>query len=473
MQRKQFFDSREKVEIDLESFVPQDHPLRRVNRVLDLSFLRELTTHCYADGLGRPSIDPEVFFRMLLVAYLNNITKDRRLCEETHCNLAYRWFCRLPLKKAVPDHSSMTRTRDRLGEEIFARVFQKIVELCQQKGLVKEDCRVMTDATLIAADAALDSLVHNDPDQARQEAEALRGRTKTVDPPASRKISNQTHTSRTDPDASLAQKRGTPRHLKYKVHQTIDADSRVILDTEVTTGARHDNQPYVQQLQRVRDRYKITIREAIADRGYGSAAIIRTLQQQGIEATIPLWSSRVGNSKYLKGGLVYEKERDRFRCPQGKYLHPNPAICANHKRYASSAKDCRDCPMLSTCPTEAVKKFPHRRYVRRNVDQDLFEEVQARMRDPVFGGKMSERMWKSEGLFAEAKQNHGLSRARYRGRSKVQIQAYMSATAQNLKRLVKALLWWLLFWLSDRRSNITQLTQLANMPTLSTGPVDS
>jgi len=99
----------------------------------------------------------------------------------------------------------------------------------------------MTDATLIAADAALDSLVHNDPDQARQEAEALRGRTKTVDPPASRKISNQTHTSRTDPDASLAQKRGTPRHLKYKVHQTIDADSRVILDTEVTTGARHGN----------------------------------------------------------------------------------------------------------------------------------------------------------------------------------------------------------------------------------------
>ncbi|GAG06889.1 unnamed protein product, partial [marine sediment metagenome] len=195
--------------------------------------------------------------------------------------------------------------------------------------------------------------------------EALRGRTKTVDPPASRKISNQTHTSRTDPDASLAQKRGTPRQLKYKVHQTIDADSRVILDTEVTTGARHDNQPYVQQLQRVRDRYKITIREAIADRGYGSAAIIRTLQQQRIEATIPLWSRRVGNSKYLKGGLVYEKERDRFRCPQGKYLHPNPAICANHQRYASSTKDCRDCPMLSTCPTEAVKKFPHRRYVRR------------------------------------------------------------------------------------------------------------
>jgi transposase len=455
MQGKQFFDSREKVEIDLESFVPQDHPLRRVNRVLDLSFLRELTTHCYADGLGRPSIDPEVFFRMLLVAYLNNITKDRRLCEETHCNLAYRWFCRLPLKKAVPDHSSMTRTRDRLGEEIFARVFQKIVELCRQKGLVKEDCRVMTDATLIAADAALDSLVHNDPDQACQEAEALRGRTKTVDPPASRKISNQTHTSRTDPDASLAQKRGTPRHLKYKVHQTIDADSRVILDTEVTTGARHDNQPYLQQLQRIEQRCQITISETIADRGYGSAAIIRTLQQQGKRTFIPLWSGRVGNSKYLTSGLVYEKEQDRFRCPEGKYLSPNPANYENHKRYVSSSADCKVCPQASTCPARTRGSSPQR-FVLRSLDQDLFEEMQTRMRDPVFGEKMSERMWKSEGLFAEAKQNHGLSRARYRGRSKVQIQAYMSATVQNLKRLVKALLWWLLFWMSHRRSNITQ-----------------
>jgi hypothetical protein len=147
---------------------------------------------------------------------------------------------------------------------------------------------VMTDATLIAADAALDSLVHNEPEQARQEAEALSGRTKAVDLPASRTISNQTHTSRTDPDATLAQKRGTPRQLKYKVHQTIDADSCIILDTQVTTGARHDNQPYVTQLQRVREQHQIAIREATADRGYGSAAIIRKLQQQGIANYIPL-----------------------------------------------------------------------------------------------------------------------------------------------------------------------------------------
>jgi hypothetical protein len=211
----------------------------------------------------------------------------------------------------------------------------------------------------------------------------------------------------------------------------------VILDTEVTTGARHDNQPYLEQLRRVEERHKIRIREAIADRGYGSAAIIRCLQQQAIEATIPLWSGRVGNSKYLTGGLVYEKEQDRFRCPEGKYLTTNPAVGVKHKRYASSTADCRD------CPTESKKDAPLRRYIRRNVDQDLFEEVQARMRDPIFGEKMSERMWKIEGLFAEAKQNHNLARAKYRGRRKVQIQAYLIAIAQNLKRLVALVYYWL------------------------------
>jgi len=90
--------------------------------------------------------------------------------------------------------------------------------------------------------------------------------------------------------------------------------------------------------------------------------------------------------------------------------------------------------------------LPYKRYVRRSLDQDLFEEVQARMEEPGFRKKLSERMWKVECLFAEAKQNYGLARARYRGRSKVQIQAYLSATAQNLKRLVFLLYYWLVTW---------------------------
>ena len=456
MQGVQAFEPKTKANIDLESFVAEDHFLRRIDRVLDLAFVRELTAPRYAAQQGRPSIDPEVFFRMQLVAYFYGIAKDRRLCEEVRYNLAYRWFCRLSLEDAVPDHSSLTRIRDRLGEEVFEAVFRRIVAQCQQKGLVKERCRVMTDATLIAADASLNSLIHNDPGEAQKEEEAQRQRRGTIDGQAQRQLSNQTHRSRTDPDATLAQKQGTPRQLKYKVHQTIDADSRVILDTEVTTGARHDNQPYLAQLQRVRDQHKVTICEATADRGYGSAAIIRTLQEQAVTPCIPLWSGRVGNGKYLKSELVYEKEHDRFRCPAGNYLTPNPAVCANHKRYVSSSEDCRDCPLASTCPAKRRTSTSHQRLVKRSLDQDLFEEVLASMQETTFLERASERMWKCEGLFAEAKQNHGLARAKYRGRTKVQIQAYLIAIVQNLKRLLFPLYCWLL---SKRRSSRPSLAR--------------
>jgi hypothetical protein len=166
-----------------------------------------------------------------------------------------------------------------------------------------------------------------------------------------------------------------------------------------------DNQPYLAQLQRIEQRCQITILEAIADRGYGSAQIIRTLQEQGKRTFIPLWSGRVGNSKYLRGNLVYQKEHDRFQCPAGKYLTPTPAITENHKRYVASSADCRACAQASTCPARRSGSSP-KRFVLRSLDQDLFEEVQARMRDPTFRTRRSERMWKMEGLFAEAKQNH-------------------------------------------------------------------
>jgi transposase len=452
MQGRHAFEPKSRKTIDLESFVASDHYLRQVDRVLELSFVGELTAACYSRGKGRPSIDPEIYFRMLLVSYIYGITSDRRLCEEVRYNLAYRWFCRLSLEDDVPDHSSLSRIRDRLGEQIFEKVFRQIVDLCKQKGLVSEQCRVMTDATLIPADASLNSLVHNDPKEAKKEAKAQSRDRGMIGSSQQRRVTNQTHSSRTDPEATLAQKKGTPRQLKYKVHQSIDADSRVILDTEVTTGARHDNQPYLAQLGRIVEKYKIQIAEAIADRGYGSAAIIGTLQEQGTTTYLPLWSGRVGNSKYLKGEMVYEKEHDRLRCLAGKYLTPTPSVDKNYKRYVIDATNCTDCPHTAACSARA-KKQSRKRLVMRNMDQDLFEEVQAHMRDPTFRQRMSERMWKIEGLFAEAKQNHGLARARYRGRSKVQIQAYMSAMVLNLKRLVALFYCWLLWHFQSPRKS--------------------
>ena len=412
MQGRHVFQPQAETVINLESFVAQEHFLRKVHRILDLSFVQELTAPCYVEGLGRLSIDAEVFFRLLLVAHIYGIKSDRRLCDDVHHNLAYRWFCRLSLEDEVPDHSSLSRIRDRYGEEVFEAVFRQIVMLCKKKDLVHQECCVMTDATLIAADASLNSLVHNDSQQAEKEAEAQQRGRGMIDSSATRKVSNQTHTSRTDPDATLARKKGSSRQLKYKVHQSIDADSRVILDTYVTTGARHDNQPYLDQLQRIRDRYKLTIREATADRGYGSAAIIEALQGEGTKTYIPLWNTRTGGNSGSAVGLVYEREEDRIRCPADKYLYPSSGNYDNRKRYASLSGGCRECPHASTCPAKNRKKAPHTRFVLRPNDQDLFDEVQARMRDPTFRQKMSERMWKCEGLFARRSTDQRSRRSR-------------------------------------------------------------
>jgi transposase len=471
MQGLHTFDGWAKTEICLETFVPKDHFLRKVDRVLDLSFVRELTAPRYAASLGRPSIDPVVYFRIQLVGYLYGIRSERRLCEDVYCNLAYRWFCRLSPEDGVPDHSSFTNIRDRYGEEIFETVFCKIISQCQAKGLVNEDCGVMTDATLIAANASTVSMVPNEPEQVHPKQESPPGSKDPPDIPAKPKVSNRTHHSRTDPDATLARKDRTPLQLKYKVHQTIDAKSRVILDTHVTTGGVHDSQPYLEQLKRVGQWHKIRIGEATADRGYGSAAIIRNLQEQGIETYIPLWNKRSGNSKHMKGGFVYEKQKDRIRCPVGKFL-TLVSTDDKHKRYSSSSSDCQACQQSATCSAERRKGYDQR-HIRRNKDQELFEEVQARMRDPTFIQRRSERMWKSEGLFAEAKQNHNLARAKFRGRSKVQIQAYFSAIALNLKRLVAMFYYWLMaIWLRKNISRALYSACLSKTTTFSTRPYE-
>ena len=266
---------------------------------------------------------------------------------------------------------------------------------------MKADCRVMTDATLVEADASLESLIHNEPEQAKKEAEARRPRG-LVDHANKRRLTNQTHTSRTDPEATLCQKRGSPRHLKYKVHQTIDADSRIILDTEVTTGARHDSQPYLEQLQRVVDRYGVTIHEATADRGYGSAEIIKALKKKGTRTYIPLWNGRVGRNTGEAAGLVYERSSDRIRCAAGKYLYPSAGDYWNRTRYASPPGQCRDCPILPAVRqrTGQTPLISDSFFVQ--MTQDIFDEVESQKDDPVFKKRVAERMWKSEGLFARS-----------------------------------------------------------------------
>lgn len=425
---------------NIGNFIPQNHILRKIESFLDISFLKDLTAPCYSADQGRPSIDPAVFFKMLLIGYLYGISSDRRLCEEITYNLAYRWFCGFSLENTIPHHSSFTRIRDRLGEEVFAHFFAYILQLCKKHGLLKGESIIM-DATLVDADACLNSLKPHTDQATPQEIE----QTQTPSPypynvlPV-KKLSNKTHISRTDPDASLAQqKSGTLNTLKYKVHNCIDADSRVIVDTHATTGKLHDSQVCLERLAYLKDQQGLEITEIIADRAYGSAEIIDALEKDNITSYIPLFSSISGSNRgaHLKH-IRYDQKYDHYVCSEGKYLKTSGKLYNNRLFYFSKASDCKNCSQLNTCEADKrPKSIVH--VIRRNIYEDLYERVKARMATSLFATKMYERRWKIEGIFAEAKNHHCLKRAKYRGLKKVQIQAYMIAIVQNLKRLVHSL----------------------------------
>lgn len=251
------------------------------------------------------------------------------------------------------------------------------------------------------------------------------------------KISNETHESRTDPDATIAGKAHQTKSLFYKVHEAIDRSSRVIVDAHVTTGAVHETTVFGERVQKIRKYLKKKLKEVVADRGYGSAENFLLLKEYGIRSYIPLWSSRAG-AKANEPGFTFDRVRDRYICPEGKFLTPTPTPCGNIQTYRRTYRDCAGCPRFESCIRPSPREAFRGKKILRNVHQDLFERIRRREQTRHFQRIQNERMWKMEGVFAEGKNCHGLNRARYRGRSKVQIQMYMTATVQNLKRLAAA-----------------------------------
>lgn len=239
---------------DFENLIPGEHFLKKVNQLVDFSFANKLTEKLYSPNKGRPSISPELYLRIKLIGHLFNIHSSRELIEHIKYNICYRWFCRLALRDATPHHSSLSRIKKRLGSQILEQFFLEIIEQCKKANLLK-GTSVMTDSILLDANASLDSLTLKERDNYDTPIEK-----------GKRSISNKTHISKTDPDATLAFKSGTPRTLKYKAHVTSDSCNRIVLAIKITTGAIHDSVPYLEQLDYVKQTVLGSLSEAIADR---------------------------------------------------------------------------------------------------------------------------------------------------------------------------------------------------------------
>lgn len=437
--------------VRMEEMIPATHLLRLVDKHVDLNFIRDKVKHLYSHT-GRPSIDPEILLRMLLIGYLYGITSERRLCEEVKMHIGYRWFVGLNLEDKIPDHSTFSKNRhERFSKsDVFQKIFDEIINQCIAKGLLTGK-HLTVDSTYIKANASFKSLEPIVVDMnSREYIDTLEKENPVEDatedkpwepgedyPHRGKKISNATHRSKTDPDARLGRKsfRATTE-LYHAATYVMDNKSRIILGADVgRPDKRTDCEKALQQIQRIKWMYKIKPESLGADKGYAAGEFIRNLGTEKIQPHIPIVDYRRHNGVgiYTIKEFHHDKQKDIFICPEGKELK----YWGIHKHsrqhvYRARQKDCSIC----------LKKAKCTRDTSRSVSYHIYEDSieRARQLNKTTEYRISQRMRKKiEELFGEAKEFMGLRQAKFRRRWFVREQVLMTAAVQNIKRMIKLL----------------------------------
>ncbi|MDH3469013.1 MAG: transposase, partial [Gammaproteobacteria bacterium] len=355
---------------NLEDHVPKDHLLRGIDRFLDLSGLREHPAPYYSH-IGRPSIDPELMIRMLIVGYCFGIRSERRLCEEVTLNLAYRWFCHLSIEDTVPDHSTFSKNRHgRFRDaEAFRYVFEQVLRRCIVEGLVGGE-GFATDASIVKADASRRRHHEEDDDDwgggSRAIDEYLNALDRSI-PPGGQPVKK---VSQTDPASRWTAAPGGPAFYAYSTNYLIDTDAGIIMDVEATPANRSLEVASTQaMIERVEERLKIKPQTLIGDTAYGTAKMLGWLvEQQAITLHVPVFDKSEGKvDLFGRSDFIWEDEADRYVCPGGQSLRRNRRqfkkarvgiTKANTIIYRASESDCGHCSMKAQCcPTVPARKI--------------------------------------------------------------------------------------------------------------------
>ncbi len=429
----------------LERHVPADHLLRSIDRFVDLGDIRAQLRPFYSD-MGRPSIDPELMIRMLIIGYCMGIRSERRLCDEVHLNLAYRWFCRLGLEGAVPDHSTFSKNRHgRFREsDLLRKLFEETVARCIAEGLVGGE-GFAVDASMIKADANRQNSTPgdeweppDDPGHAAREYlavldEAAFGGATPVVP---KFISAADPASRwTGADGGLA-------FFAYCTNYLIDLKHAVIMDVEATTAVRQAEVTAQRvMLDRTQERFGIWPERLAADAGYGSAENLAWLvHEKGIEPHIPVFEKGRTDGSFGRTDFAYDHSQDLYTCPGGKQLRrywqdgraakASPPVDGLYK-YRARKSDCDGCDLRQRCrPGEAGRKLL--RSIHEGA-RDLARDLS--LTDAYLTSRRERK--KVEMLFAHLKRILKLDRLRLRGPNGAKDEFLLAATAQNLRKLAK------------------------------------
>jgi transposase len=446
----QFFYS-----FDLDKVVPPDHLVRQIVGVLDLGWVHQELA-AYYSHTGRPSIDPVLMIRMLIIGYVFAIRSERRLCAEVQVNLAYRWFCKLGIEDKIPDHSVFCRARyERFREsDALRRVFEGVVGMCIAAGLVGGEA-FSVDASLIKADVDKKKRVPGDQPiawpQAEEASHAVREYLTALDAARDNKENDDGYgggssgggrrskpakeVSLTDPQAIWVVRPGVDPFFAYDANYLIDNKVGIIIDAEGSRANRAVEITVTQTMvDRVRRRFDLRPQRLAGDTVYGAVRLLKWLVDRNITPHVPVWDkSARHDGTFSRADFVFDRERNVYICPGGAELTSTGNIDQGHTVYYRATKSvCSTCSLKPKCTTAVVRK------VTRDIDEDVRDRVRALANTEAFQQSRRERK-KIEMRFAHMKRIFRLDRLRLRGLSGARDEVLLTATAQNLRRLVKFL----------------------------------
>jgi transposase len=426
-------------EFSLERHVPADHLLRSIDRFVELGGLRRELAPFYS-AIGRPSIDPELMIRMLIVGYCFGIRSERRLCEEVHLNLAYRWFCHLGLDGDVPDHSTFSKNRHgRFREsDLLRRLFETVLQRCILEGLVGgEDFAV--DSSLIKADANRQKGIEGDKGlPAQATGRAVQEYLAVLDDAAFGAATEVTpkFISPADPAARWTGAHGGQAFFAYSTNYLVDVDNAIIVDVEATTAIRQAEVLAAKRMiERTMESFALYPARLLGDSAYGSAENLGWLvYEHGIEPHVTVFDkSARKDGTFSREDFNYDPAGDIYLCPGGKALTTTGTRVNDDATllYRASKADCGACALKPRCcPNTPVRKVP------RSIHEGARDMARAIARSSE--GQLSRRLRKKvEMLFAHLKRILKLDRLRLRGPTGARDEFLLAATAQNLRKLAK------------------------------------
>ena len=444
--------------VTLEQLVPQSHLLRKIEAAVDFSFIYDEVRELYSLTNGRPSIDPVIIIKYLLIGFLFGILSERRIEQEIQVNVAYRWFLGIELDEQVPDHSTISQLRRRKfnNTDLFRKIFERVVTDCISKRLVTGDL-ILTDSTHMKANTSPSSELRM---LVEQKVSAYAGILDQAETQIRKKLEEEgrikprkkhkereeralapmveKRVSKTDPEAGKLVRPGKPLEMCYLDHQSIDAQNGIIVEVTVTPGDAADAAPYLEQIEKIKKKVG-KIKATCADSAYDTGIIHQSLLKQGVQHYVPIKTYSANTTvEFTKDIFAYDKNTDTYWCPNAVQLtlrSLNRDEYTLTKVYKSRSKDCKGCPLRNKCLSPSATL----RSLRVSVFRDAVNEQRKAVGSSEYSAAIRARQILCEGTFAAQKARHNLRQIFRRGLKAAEDHCLLSATAMNLKRMVKCM----------------------------------